>query len=82
MIATSIIFLSGCKLQQENEYEENEEYDGPDKAAEFQFNRTKDPATGTGTFLAEVVKHVYKKFEGQKGIAGKYSFGLWLYRTV
>jgi predicted helicase len=22
-----------------------------------------DPATGTGTFLAEVVKHIYKKFE-------------------
>jgi len=27
-----------------------------------------DPATGTGTFLAEVVKHVHKKFEGQQGI--------------
>ena len=25
-----------------------------------------DPATGTGTFLAEVVKHIYKKFEGQQ----------------
>ena len=23
-----------------------------------------DPATGTGTFLAEVVKHIHKKFEG------------------
>jgi len=31
-----------------------------------------DPATGTGTFLAEVVKHVYKKFEGQQGIWSKY----------
>ena len=31
-----------------------------------------DPATGTGTFLAEVVKHIYKKFEGQKGIWSKY----------
>lgn len=27
-----------------------------------------DPATGTGTFLAEVVKQIYKKFEGQQGI--------------
>jgi predicted helicase len=27
-----------------------------------------DPATGTGTFLAEVVKHIYKKFEGQQGM--------------
>jgi len=31
-----------------------------------------DPATGTGTFLAEVVKHIYKKFEGQKGIWSNY----------
>jgi predicted helicase len=31
-----------------------------------------DPATGTGTFLAEVVKHIYKRFEGQKGIWNKY----------
>jgi hypothetical protein len=31
-----------------------------------------DPATGTGTFLAEVVKHIHKKFEGQKGIWSKY----------
>lgn len=31
-----------------------------------------DPATGTGTFLAEVVKHIHKKFEGKKGIWTKY----------
>jgi len=31
-----------------------------------------DIATGTGTFLAEVVKHIYKKFEGQQGIWSKY----------
>lgn len=31
-----------------------------------------DPATGTGTFLAEVVKHVYRKFEGQQGIWSNY----------
>jgi len=31
-----------------------------------------DPATGTGTFLAEVVKQIYKKFEGQQGIWSKY----------
>ena len=31
-----------------------------------------DPATGTGTFLAEVVKHMHKKFEGQQGIWSKY----------
>ncbi|MCW5898977.1 MAG: N-6 DNA methylase [Flavobacteriales bacterium] len=27
-----------------------------------------DPATGTGTFLAEVVRQVYAKFEGQQGL--------------
>ena len=32
-----------------------------------------DPATGTGTFLAEVIKQVYKKFEGQQGIWSNYA---------
>lgn len=31
-----------------------------------------DPAAGTGTFLAEVIKQIYKRFEGQQGIWGKY----------
>lgn len=31
-----------------------------------------DPATGTGTFLAEVVRHIHKKFKGQQGIWSKY----------
>ena len=31
-----------------------------------------DPASGTGTFLAEVVKHVNKKFKGQEGIWSSY----------
>lgn len=31
-----------------------------------------DPATGTGTFLAEVIKHVNKKFKGQEGIWSSY----------
>jgi predicted helicase len=31
-----------------------------------------DPATGTGTFLAEVVKHIHKKFHGQQGIWSNY----------
>lgn len=31
-----------------------------------------DPATGTGTFLAETIKHIYKKFEGQQGIWSNY----------
>ena len=31
-----------------------------------------DPATGTGTFLAEVVRHIHQKFKGQQGIWSKY----------
>ena len=31
-----------------------------------------DPATGTGTFLAEVVKHIHAKFKGQQGIWSNY----------
>ncbi len=32
-----------------------------------------DPATGTGTFLAEIIKQVYKKFDGQQGIWSQYA---------
>lgn len=31
-----------------------------------------DPATGTGTFLAEVVRHVHAQFEGQEGMWPQY----------
>jgi predicted helicase len=31
-----------------------------------------DPATGTGTFLAEVIKLIHSKFEGQQGIWSNY----------
>ncbi len=31
-----------------------------------------DPATGTGTFLAETIKHIHKKFEGQQGVWSNY----------
>ena len=31
-----------------------------------------DPATGTGTFLAETIKHIHKKYEGIQGIWSKY----------
>jgi predicted helicase len=31
-----------------------------------------DPATGTGTFLAEVIKHIHQKFKNQAGIWPKY----------
>ncbi len=31
-----------------------------------------DPATGTGTFLAEVIKQIHEKFAGQQGIWSRY----------
>ena len=31
-----------------------------------------DPATGTGTFLAETIKHIHKNYEGMQGIWSKY----------
>ncbi len=31
-----------------------------------------DPATGTGTFLAEVIRHIHRKFKGQQGIWSSY----------
>ncbi len=31
-----------------------------------------DPATGTGTFLAEVVQQIYQQFEGQHGVWSNY----------
>ncbi|MEK7854607.1 MAG: N-6 DNA methylase, partial [Acidobacteriota bacterium] len=31
-----------------------------------------DPATGTGTFLAQVIKQIHKDFEGQEGIWSQY----------
>ena len=31
-----------------------------------------DPATGTATFLAEIIKQIFKKFEGQQGIWSNY----------
>ncbi|OJV27936.1 MAG: DNA methyltransferase [Bacteroidetes bacterium 37-13] len=44
------------------------------KTAEQEVHKVQilDPATGTGTFLAEVVKHIHEKFEGQQGIWSNY----------
>ncbi|MBL7067078.1 MAG: N-6 DNA methylase [Candidatus Marinimicrobia bacterium] len=53
----------------------------PDKRSPTAYKRIKqevhkvqilDPAAGTGTFLAEIVKHIYKKFKGQQGIWSQY----------
>lgn len=45
---SAVLSISGCGNKNETEFEseENEEYDGPDKAMLFDIERTKDPATG------------------------------------
>jgi Ig-like domain CHU_C associated/Secretion system C-terminal sorting domain len=57
-LIVSLIIMPSCNHknesayeQNESEEEENDEYDGPAKAAEFEFNRMKDPATGTVSSL-------------------------------
>jgi hypothetical protein len=47
---------------------------GQDKVIEQEVHKVQilDPATGTGTFLAEVIKHINKKFTGQQGIWSNY----------
>lgn len=53
-------------------------WDGKDPSKRLiesdQFHRVQilDPATGTGTFLAETVRHIYAHFEGIKGIWQNY----------
>lgn len=44
------------------------------KKAEQEVHRVQilDPAAGTGTFLAETIKHIHKSFEGQQGIWSNY----------
>ena len=44
------------------------------KEAELEVHRVQvlDPATGTGTFLAEVIKLIHQKFKNQSGIWPKY----------
>lgn len=53
----------------------------PDKRSQSGYKQIKkkvhkvqilDPAVGTGTFLSEIIKHIYKGFEGQQGIWSKY----------
>jgi len=47
----------------------------PNKPIEREVHKVQilDPATGTGTFLAEVIRHIYEKYEGhQQGIWGSY----------
>jgi predicted helicase len=46
--------------------------DGKEVEKEVHKVQILDPATGTGTFLAETIKHIHQKFEGQEGIWSSY----------
>ncbi|MGE4480139.1 MAG: type ISP restriction/modification enzyme [Deferribacterales bacterium] len=48
--------------------------DGRGKKETHTFHKVQilDPATGTGTFLAEVIKNIYSKFKGMQGIWSSY----------
>jgi predicted helicase len=48
------------------------DYQGKKVEKEIHKVQILDPATGTGTFLAEVIKQIHQKFEGQKGIWSRY----------
>lgn len=45
---------------------------GEKKTKEVHRVQILDPATGTGTFLAEVIKHIYKGFAEQQGLWSNY----------
>jgi len=47
---------------------------GQSKQIEQEVHRVQilDPATGTATFLAEIIKLIHKKFEGQQGVWSNY----------
>ncbi len=53
---------------------EDKNFDSGYKEVEREVHKVQilDPATGTGTFLAEVIKYVNKKFKGQEGIWNAY----------
>ena len=57
-----------------NLQETDKRYKDNIKTVEEEVHRVQilDPATGTGTFLAEVVKQIHSKFEGQQGIWSSY----------
>jgi len=49
-------------------------YGHPSRGREVEVHRVQflDPATGTATFIAEIIKQVYAKFKGQEGIWSDY----------
>jgi len=47
-------------------------YQGKEIEKEVHRVQVLDPGVGTGTYLAETIKHIHKKYEGMQGIWSKY----------
>ncbi|MDR2114894.1 MAG: hypothetical protein LBP87_00780 [Planctomycetaceae bacterium] len=60
---------SKIKLQQKPEQKNNET---KEKVTEYHKVQILDPASGTGTFLAEITKSIYRQFKDQQGLWNKY----------
>lgn len=54
------------------QYEKGKKGEKPTMKRKFHRVQILDPATGTGTFLAEVVRRIYAKFSGQEGLWQNY----------
>ena len=61
---------SKIAIEQSVEQSRDNRYSDKKKKTKVEYHRVQilDPATGTGTFLAEVVSQIYAKFKGQLGL--------------
>ena len=65
---------SKVKLERSIEQSTDKRFSDNKKKETVEYHKVQilDPATGTGTFLAETLRHIYKNFEGQQGIWSDY----------
>lgn len=61
---------SKIAIEQSVEQSRDNRYSDKKKKTKVEYHRVQilDPATGTGTFLAEVISQIYAKFQGQTGM--------------
>ncbi|MDE5578473.1 MAG: DNA methyltransferase, partial [Alistipes sp.] len=61
---------SKITIEQSVEQSRDNRYSDKKKKTKVEYHRVQilDPATGTGTFLAEVISQIYAKFQGQTGM--------------
>lgn len=65
---------SKIKVKRSVEQSHDNRYTDGKKKQNVEYHRVQilDPATGTGTFLAEIVKQIHDKFKGQEGLWQSY----------